>query len=457
MSDDLVKDLVCPVCSAPLVSDGSVLSCACGRNFPIKNNVPQMNVMEIELDEASERVGCAKTLLSLSYQLATNSAWMIPPMRKRARVDIRKRLNNPASPILSRLKREWNFEHTLQKEITTLVDKLVSPEELSVLFTLQWKDNLTRLANKNRDEQAEYKKNGEYPSRFAYQGPTEREEMIKKHLPNGGTLLYIGCGTGRECLRYEHLGYDVFGIDTEAGLVDVMSDWCQMLGKKTKIFQMNAMALGFKPGLFDAAVVEIYGSSPSFAQRLVMQSQLAKVLKLNGVVLVSVGRNRYTQYMQLQNLYRDYGAHPNVKKTAQLLIEQAPMQAEDEDNNNLRYGVAKNSYTPASLSQEMSSYFDVISCKRMQDLRYICAVGQPLSKPKRDMAPKKSASFETEKSTIEAAKQFAKWLEGLVGILKEHAENELIYMEELKALKEKHQEGSGELEDKAWTYLTEKA
>ncbi|MCX5751961.1 MAG: methyltransferase domain-containing protein [Candidatus Saganbacteria bacterium] len=427
---NLLDILACPICRGNIRFNGKTIECSndnCRHSFPVVNGVPQMNISESNLDSSLPRICSAQKLLQLSYRLAAASSWSIPAMRKRAKQQFSNMLSKGAGNVLHYLAEGWDFEEALQKRIAGFIDLLITPHELADIFILQWKDNLTKLLIRTRKEQGKFKKTGAMPSSFLPERLSEREQIIKEKLPKGGRILYVGCGTGRECFRYEKMGYEVVGIDTEAGLLDAMEDWCTLLNMQSMPVQMNVLFLGFLPHTFDAAIIEIYGAFPSKTQRLKLQQELARALKPGAFAFMVGNRFHYTTHMQLQNVWRDRtGKHQYLELLQDELLKPSPKEPNveyDKNTDRLIYGVVRGSYTCDSLSSELSACFQVEKCFRAQDKRYLLGLVRPLPQDKwkiETVAEPKMIS--PSKEVISEADGFAREIEGLVDVLEKNAE-----------------------------------
>jgi SAM-dependent methyltransferase len=312
-------------------------------------------------------------------------------------------LTKKSNKAFYHLRQAQNFEEALQKEIANLIDQLITAEELEMLFSLQWENNLKKLAEGHLAAQHNYKTTGETPAAFTPSILTEREKIVKEHFPEGGRILYVGSGVGTECFRYQQLGYEVVGIDTEATLVQTMKSWSGLLGIWPRGAVMNILSLGFLPQLFDVAIIEIYGGFPSKPHRFLVQKELARVLRPKGFALLVANRFHYTQYMQRQSMYKDM---QHKSYYLDCLIEQIIPGKEEEtndiDSDKLVFGVSRGSYSPPSLMKELSAYFDISRCWQAVDKRYLLAWGCPKASGQ-NLNEKPGIRSDTKKQTVEAA------------------------------------------------------
>lgn len=54
--------------------------------------------------------------------------------------------------------------------------------------------------------------------------PTWLHELITKHFSKGGTVLDVGCGTGRDCEWLSQKGYLTTGVDASVGMLSLAKD-----------------------------------------------------------------------------------------------------------------------------------------------------------------------------------------------------------------------------------------
>lgn len=331
------------------------------------------------LNLSEPRIRAARKLIQLSFRLASAAAWSIPALRLRAETQFGFMLMKGTTNALSYLTERWNFEETLQKRIAGFVDLLITHQELSDIFVFQWKENLAEYMKGTQERQSEFKSKREIPKEFVPSNLNEREQLVKHYMPRGNKLLYVGCGVGRDCFRYEKIGYEVVGIDTETGLLKAMQNWRDLLKMRTRPVKMNGLSLGFMPHTFNAAIVEIYGAFSSKRQRLKLQQELARVLKPDGFALMVAPRFHYAKYIQLQRLS---GVHKYVDVLRDELLRPSPKEPTletDKDTDKLFFGVMRGSYTCDSLALELSACFKVEKCYAAKDKRYLLALIRPLA------------------------------------------------------------------------------
>jgi SAM-dependent methyltransferase len=79
--------------------------------------------------------------------------------------------------------------------------------------------------------------------------------FIVEHLrpPPGGTVLDLGCGTGRHSVELARQGYQVTGVDLSSGMLEVAAKRAAAAGVTVEWVHQNAAAFD-RPASFDAAI-----------------------------------------------------------------------------------------------------------------------------------------------------------------------------------------------------------
>ncbi len=263
----------------------------------------------------------------------------------------------------------WDFDDGLQKTLLGMVRALATPAEIAEACIERWKTNLEQLCQGSRNRLRELQQEGGAPQ-FRYR---PRDAFILSRVAPGSRLLYVGCGTGTECLGWAQRGYDVVGIDTDAELVAVANEWAQSLKLPFKAVCMDAHNIVFPPGSFDGFLLEFYGFQPSLLQALSLQKGLANVLHEDGKGFIVATRKKYASFWYRMSNY----GYPEsmfhwLKNQCQL---DHCFSATDACEEKLTFGLYIRSHTVDSLSRELGRVFDVQECMYQEhDPRYLISV-----------------------------------------------------------------------------------
>lgn len=271
-------------------------------------------------------------------------------------------------------KRFWNFDYLLEKKIISLLYTLAYKETIVKLCIEQWENNSKELCRDKRRELKQAKLEAALSPLPFY----PRMEFLAKRLPIGGRVLYIGCGTGKECFYLAKRGFSVMGIDTNIAILNIAKQWSAHLGYPAHFIGMDAYNLGFKPGTFDAFLFEFYGTQPSPEQNLTLQRNLVNLLKRNGRGFIVANRKQYCSrwYLMKRDVYPSAMVEWLLPQSALDGLFATPKDCEER----LLYGLYFRTHTVESLSSELNHAFKVKECLYDQDPRYVLAVVSPKSK-----------------------------------------------------------------------------
>jgi SAM-dependent methyltransferase len=262
----------------------------------------------------------------------------------------------------------WDFDDTLQKILLGVAHTIATPEQIAHACVERWKTNLHDLYERKRRELHELMGRKQSPQ-FQY---TSRDEFIFTTIRPGQRLLYLGCGSGRDCLKFASRGYHVVGIDTDFELTDVANKWAAYLGLPFKAICMDAMELGFAQQSFDGFLLEFYGAQPSSLQALALQRELSGIMRNGGTGFIVANRKKYASFWFLMR--DDYPPSMEAWLRKQSLWDYHFSQP-DGFEERLVYGLYFRTHTRASLSAELSRTFDVVDCfYQPDDPRYVVAV-----------------------------------------------------------------------------------
>lgn len=190
----------------------------------------------------------------------------------------------------------WDFDDVLQKMLLGIFKAIATPEQVAHLCVESWKVILKDFADKKQKQLNELIESKQ-PFQYKY---TARDEFICKEVQAGSRFLYVGCGSGSDCLRFAHRGYKVVGIDTNSKLINIAQQWADYLALPFQPLCMDVMELGFDQESFDSFLT-MYGQQPSLYQSLVLQRNLSRILRKGGRGFVIANRKKYSSYMALMS------------------------------------------------------------------------------------------------------------------------------------------------------------
>lgn len=259
----------------------------------------------------------------------------------------------------------WDFDDLLQKKLLRLLRQTASPDGIARACAEQWKRNSENLRRAGPL--------GPGLGGVAVNEPpyaSHRRHILQDRLGRDSRVLYIGCGTGRDCLAWAKEGMRVVGVDTDSSLVQLARDWNGLLRVPADFAGMDMLALGFRPGAFDGFLVEIYGGIPDAERVMALQGELARVLRPGGLGLVVAERKMYPCWWFLMpTTWPD----PMVAWLRGQVSLDFRFSARDACEERLHYGLFSRCHTVESLSAELSRTFEVLSCRYQADPRYVLA------------------------------------------------------------------------------------
>lgn len=319
-----------------------------------------------------------KFILELSYRISRHSPPMKPFIRFSRKTDVfyNDKSNKDSRSLF------WDFDYHLQKVLLMLLKSLAEPDEIAHLCIERWKRNLKLLEENSRKKLEKMFARGIKPPNFL----SPRDEFILSRIKAKQKLLYIGCGTGKECLRLAEGGLSVIGIDTDYKLVKVAAEWSTYTGYSFYPICMDTTKLGFSIKSFDGSLIEFYGYQTSLADILNLQEELSYILRDSSTGFFVANRKAYASYWYKMGSVYPFNMTEWLMNQAQLDFHFSERDCFEE---NLLYGLYRRSHTVESLSLELSYAFNVVECMyEVYDPRYvICVV-----KPKKQVDPAVLAS-----------------------------------------------------------------
>lgn len=282
------------------------------------------------------------------------------------------------------LQRYWDFGYEVQKRLLAGLYQIASADEIADLGVYQWKRNLGVLLKSRRAMLEEFQDGASHPDWFSQVSP--KFKLVVDRLAPGARLLYIGAGSGTECLELAANGLRVVGIDTIVPLLAVGREWAALLKRDAEFAGMDVLALGFAPASFDSFTLEFYGSWPAPREILELQRGLARLLKPGGMGFITALRKRYASYWYLMG-----SLFPSAMTNWLIPYSRLDFLFSDPDGaeERLMFGLYNRCHTVKSLADELRWTFEVVECRADPDPRYLTAVVR--QRPDVDLNPPPSA------------------------------------------------------------------
>lgn len=260
----------------------------------------------------------------------------------------------------------WDPDHLMQRLLLRSLLVVCGRDQIAALSTRMWRDNLSNLRDGVSATLMRATESGHALEPLTW----GRESLMRAVWPSGSRVLYLGCGTGHEVLRLQRVGLKSLGIDNIPELVLVAGDWAAHLGVPKAFAAMDASALGLASRSMDGFLLEFYSSLPYPTLTTAVRSELADVLKPNGVGVVVAVRLRYMSHWWLM------GTHGQAPSLTRWLASHARHDCgfteRDRCEEGLVCGLYTRYHTIASATAELSGAFDVLDCEyEREDPRYV--------------------------------------------------------------------------------------
>jgi ubiquinone/menaquinone biosynthesis C-methylase UbiE len=115
------------------------------------------------------------------------------------------------------------------------------------------------------------------------------EILIPRYFTPGGTILDIGCGTGRTAIPLSRMGYRVTAIDLSLGMVRQASQEARRYNAVIDFLEMDVMHLAFPDETFDDALFAYNGIEllPGLGGKRQALREVWRVLKSGGHVFLT--------------------------------------------------------------------------------------------------------------------------------------------------------------------------
>lgn len=317
----------------------------------------------------------------------------------------------------------WDFDDLLQKKLLRFLRQTASPEGIARACAEQWKRNSENLRRAEQQRQLGLGNVAVNEPPYA----SHRRYILQEHLGRDIRVLYIGCGTGRDCLAWAREGMRVVGVDTDLSLVKLARDWNGRLCVPVVFAGMDMMELGFRPGAFDGFLLEVYGGLPDARHAAALRRELDRVLRPGGIGLVVAERKMYPCWWFLMGTpWPD----PMVAWLRGQVSLDFRFGEKDACEERLQYGLFSRCHTVESLSAELSRTFEVESCRYQADPRYVLAAVRKREATRGGEAGKEHAAPEALPAALSAMEGTLEDVEILCMELERHAEEVASFFED---------------------------
>ncbi|MGN7456022.1 methyltransferase domain-containing protein [Paenibacillus pasadenensis] len=134
----------------------------------------------------------------------------------------------------------------------------------------------------NRPEQISH-----YTHEFI-EGPTVAEQYLLNSLPDGSSVLDVGCGTGRISVYLAERGYRVKGIDVSEGLLSVAREISKKRNLDIDFLNLEGIKLPYQDEEFDTLIgFKILCYIPTRELRNENLKEFYRVLKQGGTCIIT--------------------------------------------------------------------------------------------------------------------------------------------------------------------------
>ncbi|MBS0656323.1 MAG: class I SAM-dependent methyltransferase [Verrucomicrobia bacterium] len=124
----------------------------------------------------------------------------------------------------------------------------------------------------------------EYAANVAHLHPEKEGAAFIQALPNGGVILDLGCGSGRDAKIFSEMGLQVIGIDNAEQMIHI----ARQTAPKATFYTMDLEELDFLKASFDGIWANCSLVHVQKKKIPPLLSHLHQLLKPNGILFIAV-------------------------------------------------------------------------------------------------------------------------------------------------------------------------
>ncbi len=119
-------------------------------------------------------------------------------------------------------------------------------------------------------------------------------EVLERFQISSGRMLVLGSGLGRESILLARNGVSVVGVEINPTAVQIAHQMARTMGLPARFLQADFLQLPNRSGCFDFVLLaqRMYSAIPGRLQRLTFLTDLSRLLKPNGLVILSFFREQ---------------------------------------------------------------------------------------------------------------------------------------------------------------------
>ena len=116
------------------------------------------------------------------------------------------------------------------------------------------------------------------------------KHVVTDYMATAGSVLDVGCGSGREAFALCDLGYKVTGVDLSEKQVKQAKRNALQFGKNIDFMVCDGLHYDFDDNTFDYVIIwqQVLGNVPTRKNRINVLKEAKRVLKPRGKIIVSV-------------------------------------------------------------------------------------------------------------------------------------------------------------------------
>ena len=114
-------------------------------------------------------------------------------------------------------------------------------------------------------------------------------EVLDRYKITSGRMLVLGSGLGRESIPIARMGVSVVGVEADPTAVRIAQQMTRPLKVPARYLQADFLQLPNRSGCFDFVLLSqrMYSAIPGRSQRLTLLTDLSRLVKPNGLVILS--------------------------------------------------------------------------------------------------------------------------------------------------------------------------